>query len=86
MDGPRLARKKLAADVDGLLAVMCPACFCGAWPLAPMGVRGLGPHQILGFEALLFSRFPRPVGATDYSITLFALQASGGKSRLLTRK
>jgi transposase len=41
------------------------------WPLAPMGVRGSEPYQILGFEALLFSRLIRPIGgATDYSITL----------------
>ena len=50
------------------------------WPLATMDVRGLGPHQILGFEALLFSRLTRPVGATDTSITFSLLQALCGRS------
>ncbi|GJE35294.1 hypothetical protein LDDCCGHA_5512 [Methylobacterium oxalidis] len=41
-------------------------------PLATMDVRGLGPHQILGFKALHFSRMTQLVGATDPSITFIS--------------
>jgi hypothetical protein len=39
-----------------------------AWLQAPMGVRGLEPHQILGFDTPDFSS---SVGAPDRSITVF---------------
>src|SRR4051794_36830647 len=44
-------------------------------PLATMDIRRLGPHQILGFEALDFFRLTQPVGTTDTSISLSLLQA-----------
>jgi hypothetical protein len=40
-----------------------------------MDIRGLGPHQILGFEALDFFRLTQPVGTTDTSISFSLLQA-----------
>ena len=50
---------------------MCPACLCGAhgrWPLWVSAGRGLIKSS--GSKTLLFSRLVRPIGATDYSITL----------------
>jgi len=44
-----------------------------------MDIRGLGPHQILGFEALDFFRLTQPVGTTDTSISLSLLQAFSGQ-------
>ena len=71
-------RRRACCHVSGLFARRTR-------PLATMDVRGLGPHQILGFKALLFSRLTRPVGATDTSITFSFLQASCGRSHGLVR-
>src|SRR5215204_2667402 len=54
-------------------------------PLATMDVRGLGPHQILGFEALDFFRLTQPVGTTDTSISFSLLQALAGRSHGFVR-
>src|SRR3954452_18834351 len=61
---------------------MCPAWSRGArgrWPRWVSAGRGL--NQILGFEALLFSRLTRPVGATDYSIILPCKRSVGAPER-----
>src|SRR5215203_2163304 len=54
-------------------------------PLATMDVRGPGPHQILGFEALDFFRLTQPVGTTDTSISFSLLQALAGRSHGFVR-
>ncbi len=69
------ARKRKVDGVNGVLAVMCPAFLRRTRPLATMESAGWDLHQILGFEALLFSRLTRPVGVTDTSITFSLLQA-----------
>jgi hypothetical protein len=76
------ARKR---KVDG-----CDRCACShvsglfarrTRPLATMDVRRLGPHQILGFETLLFFRLTQPVGATDTPIILSLSKRYGADRR-----